>query len=898
MQKYLPFFVVLWIAYLPLFAGEYRRENSILLNGPWEYVVDYHDVENQTFKTVMERVDWKNITLPRPFSGKSKDFQSIKRVWTRRTFLATEDQAVLLAVLRWEHITFGATAYINGHEIGTNIPTGPHQILLPKGLLKTGKNTVVLKIPGLAGIIRGTKKNFPLFPTGSATQGWGIKRPGIWEDIWIDFADKGYMKWILAIPNLEKETVRFRVTITGFEPLDQLQISVMVKPMSEKNILSQEKIMVNYTPASEAFHENHFFVEVPLPGFTPWTPETPYLYSSSIQLIQNEKLLDHKEVSFGMREIKIVNGNFRMNGKNLWLRGSNLVAEWLSKFHKRRHGDFNVAGNEENFFIKEAREMSINVFRTHTLPPNSDWANLADEHGMLLLAEFPILYNSVNFGFTKEESNLFHKHCKSDTAAWMASLWNHPSIIMWVLSNESRKDEKWETGEFRNFVTTLDPTRPIMRSGNATADLMDFHGLGQWKMQDEGSFQLSLQNRLKKARNRVISDSEYMNAGRDLKKDLVSTLDYAQRGMEDTEAMRRLRFDMVLPYMFSKWTRRHHGGVVWKGGFAHPAAACWHSALSPILVSLDLFDASYHINQKVSTRLCLINDSWDDVDIHVDLLLTRKNPEFIPEATVFENPVDKWSFDFELKADTLTWESCHWQLPNQEGNYWLTARTTGIKGRPVLSQRFVRAIRPPLISEKIKNRTFVVLGADLKAAAFFKTHDLRMMSDVNDLDPTKSIVLVWNASKLTNVDKGYAETLGNFVQAGGKITILSTSIWDWKEFCDISVTKGKKTRRSRVYPIKEEEHPLLKGIHPDWLQRWNGLPGTVGVSTIKGEAVNQAEKVIVGKNKRITIAAEVPLASGQGTVLFSQLDLQSRVDRNTRNYDPVAERILFNLLSR
>ena len=48
---------------------------------------------------------------------------------------------------------------------------------------------------------------------------------------------------------------------------------------------------------------------------------------------------------------------------------------------------------------------------------------------------------------------------------------------------------------------------------------------------------------------------------------------------------------------------------------------------------------------------------------------------------------------------------------------------------------------------------------------------------------------------------------------------------------------------------------------------------------------------------KTTVMALVPAASGGGRTLFSQLDLQRRVDRSSPGYDVAAERILLNLLS-
>ena len=45
-----------------------------------------------------------------------------------------------------------------------------------------------------------------------------------------------------------------------------------------------------------------------------------------------------------------------------------------------------------------------------------------------------------------------------------------------------------------------------------------------------------------------------------------------------------------------------------------------------------------------------------------------------------------------------------------------------------------------------------------------------------------------------------------------------------------------------------------------------------------------------------TVVAEVPAATGSGMILFSQLDIRDRLDNTKAEYDPVAERILVNIL--
>lgn len=81
----------------------------------------------------------------------------------------------------------------------------------------------------------------------------------------------------------------------------------------------------------------------------------------------------------------------------------------------------------------------------------------------------------------------------------------------------------------------------------------------------------------------------------------------------------------------------------------------------------------------------------------------------------------------------------------------------------------------------------------------------------------------------------------------------------------------------------------LDGIWPYMYAGWTRTRLAARVTeTGKGSAVWKAENT--------TIAAELPASTGDGRGLFVQLDLQRRVDRSGLTYDPVAERVLLNLL--
>jgi hypothetical protein len=879
---------------LPDWEG--RRANSVLLNGDWEFSTG-DGGERAESPDGANRLHWQTVKLPGPFMPWSQEAANqTKFVWARRSFKVTATQAEGMAVLRWNRIACGAAAFINGRKVGENEPTGPFQVIVPAGVLRPGDNQIVLKIRGAAGVPKSRSGN-ALIPAG-----FGVGMPEVTDDVWMDFADAAYMKWVLALPDLAGSRVKIRVTPTGVERLDDLKIVAQVKSWPDGKVSGQGQASARLTPSPDPLGGEHFFVEVPMPGFKPWTYEEPRLYTADVTLRRGETVLDAVTTRFGMREITIVGGHYLLNGKTLRLRGSELCFEW--------NWADTITGKEFDYLVTEAREMSMNAFRTHTMPLPPLWANICDENGTMILAEFPCLYNYQDYKFTSDEYAIWHKNVLSDAAGWMGRLWNHPAVVMWVLSNESNRDSQWEMGPYHDFVRDLDPTRPTMRTGDTgTAENYDVHTCGNIEDTLEGNLIPGIPSWFHEAKGRPVTNSEYMNyfgrpvtqwTGEEDKE--ADALACAQLGMEHTEAMRRARLDGMLPYMYAGWTRTRlaarvretgKGSAVWKAGYASPLSACWHSSLSPVLASLDLFDPDYLTGQEVRTDLYLINDSWHDATIHVDLLVTEECPEFIPEAACFDRPVAKWSYDFTLKADTLTKTPITWKLLEREGNYWLTARTTGIPGRAVLSQRFIRAVRPPEVPAGLRDRRFVLLGGDADADAWFQSRGLQVEHDLRELAPGRDVVVIWYADHVTAAQKRQAGTLRDFAAAGGRVIVLGTRAWDWFELCDV---KTEDTCGSRVFAYPDAKHSLLDGVRPECLMRWNGLTGTVAMGRLEGPAMARSAKILWVREPATTVAAEVPVASGKGTILFSGMHVQGRVDRSKARYDPVAERVLINML--
>jgi hypothetical protein len=170
-----------------------------------------------------------------------------------------------------------------------------------------------------------------------------------------------------------------------------------------------------------------------------------------------------------------------------------------------------------------------------------------------------------------------------------------------------------------------------------------------------------------------------------------------------------------------------------------------------------------------------------------------------------------------------------------------------------------------------------------------------MTGSLENLSPENHVILIWDGSRLDSMKSTATRAVCDFAGRGGRVIVLSTSSWTWKGLCDVAV--ADHPRFSRVFPASGTRNPMLEGIEPAWLMRWNGLPGTVATGRIEIPSQDGIQKILWAKDPSSIVAAELPANSGGGRITYTQLDLQRRVNRSSLYYDPVAERILINLLN-
>ncbi len=147
----------------------------------------------------------------------------------------------------------------------------------------------------------------------------------------------------------------------------------------------------------------------------------PYLYSAEVTLNENEEVLDNVSTRFGVRTFEIHPENgFILNGKEYPLRG-------VSR-HQDRWGKGNALSKEDHKEDMEyIAEVGCTTIRLAHYQHDQYFYDLCDEYGMVVWAEIPYISDHMDTG-------------RENTISQMKELvyqnYNHPSIVVWGLSNE------------------------------------------------------------------------------------------------------------------------------------------------------------------------------------------------------------------------------------------------------------------------------------------------------------------------------------------------------------------------------------------------------------------------------------------------------------------------------
>ena len=198
-----------------------------------------------------------------------------------------------------------------------------------------------------------------------------------------------------------------------------------------------------------------------------WSAEKPNLYPFSIEL-QDMKgaVIEHFDYHLGVKKVEIVGEVFKINGKNVKLRGVN------RHDHHPRTGRY-VDDATYELDIRLMKQANVNFLRTSHYPDREYLYELCDRYGIYVMDEAN--HETHGYGYANREmgEDPEFKNAHVDRATSLVQRdRNHPCVILWSLGNEGAVGPNIEA--MYNKVKELDTTRPpFFDSDHRYSDIYD-----------------------------------------------------------------------------------------------------------------------------------------------------------------------------------------------------------------------------------------------------------------------------------------------------------------------------------------------------------------------------------------------------------------------------------------
>jgi hypothetical protein len=263
----------------------------------------------------------------------------------------------------------------------------------------------------------------------------------------------------------------------------------------------------------------------------------------------------------------------------------------------------------------------------------------------------------------------------------------------------------------------------------------------------------------------------------------------------------------------------------------------------------------------------------------------------VPDADALKGATQRQTFNRTFTASSKEEMTVTWKVPIEEGSYWLALVTARPGDKPVVSQRVVRAIGLHPKTNQLNGKHVILIGGGPKAEDWLKKQDIKVTTALPQNDITVDVVLISDSQRLTDADKAHANALLDYVKSGGRLVLLDPPKWTWDAVVNYQTVSA---RSSRAFAYPGAAHHLLEGIAPEFLRRWNGSPNVIADHAVQ-TALTDGRNVLWIEDPGKPVVTSLQM--GRGEILICLLKIQQRLLRSSAEYDPVAERMMINLLT-
>lgn len=471
--------------YSELYPRSNERRLRISLDGLWKFRFDP--------EAAGEKEGWKDglvnpIKMPVPASfadmftdAESRDYCG--DFWYETEFFLPEEAEEKEYFLRFGSLTHRAKVYCNGQEVVTH-EGGFLPVVAPvTGMAEKGKaNRLVIKLNNEVN-----EESIPCGMVHTLKDGRKLAKP------YFDFYNYAGIHRSVYLVSLPKEAIcdySVNYELNGQDALVHYQVKTNGTHPVKVELRDADGVSVAEAEGTEG--------TLPVKNAHLWKVRQAYLYTITITIWDDGKLVDSYSEKIGIRTVRVEGTRILINGEPVYLKGYG------------KHEDFEVIGRGFHWGVVKRdfecmKWSNANCFRTSHYPYAEEWYQMADEEGFLIIDEVPavgMMRSLVNFAAAGSGKYTYFFEAPTVPTLKKAHLQaleemiardkNHPSVIAWSLFNEPETISSFARDYFKDIfdrVRELDiQGRPLTGALEKTSspeecqccDLCDFVCLNRY----------------------------------------------------------------------------------------------------------------------------------------------------------------------------------------------------------------------------------------------------------------------------------------------------------------------------------------------------------------------------------------------------------------------------------
>jgi len=443
---------------------QFVREAWHGLNGVWDFAFDDAN-EGETKHWYHEFPAGTQIHVPFTYETKAsgigdETFHPV--VWYRRTL--PPSPAGKRTILHFEGCDYIAKVWVNGQMTGTHRGGYARFSFDVTDLLDDGENVVVVRAEDFddvqqpRGKQRWQKESFGC---------WYVQTTGIWKSVWLEYANEVRLDTVKMTPCLDPASLLVEWKTTAAET---------AAPLTLKATVTYDGILINEACVRVLAARGTFSLRLDrddavLWGVKMWSPEDPALYDVTFTLEEGDVAVDTVYSYFGLRDIRILNGQILLNGHAYYQRLILDQGYWADT-HLTPPSEASLAAD-----VDTIKALGFNGVRKHQKVEEEQFYYWCDVKGLLVWSEMPAPYaygDDMADAFAKEWLEVVRMH------------YNHPSIVIWTPINESwgvpqvltNRTQQHFTEAIYHLTKAFDPMRPVIVNDgweHTVSDILTLH---------------------------------------------------------------------------------------------------------------------------------------------------------------------------------------------------------------------------------------------------------------------------------------------------------------------------------------------------------------------------------------------------------------------------------------